>query len=301
MSTDQLRTLLAVAELGSLSRAAAVRKLGQSTVSFQLKALEESVGARLLDRTGRGVRPTATGRLLLRYARRLIALEEEALTRVRAEETGVTGRVNIAASTIPAEYLLPARLARFRAEHPESSVRVTVSDSRGAEAALLAESCDLAVVGAPVRDRRVASVRLAEDEVVLAGPTRGPYASASVRRRADLASLPLVLREAGSGTQQAVERLLPSGALDPEGPGRVELGSSEAARRAVLHGLGFAFLSRTAIADDVAAGTLRVVPFPGTPVRRTFWVARLRTITPSATVRAFLALLEREAPRRGSR
>src|SRR5438128_1730390 len=103
MEIDQLCTFLAVLEHGNFSRAAESLRLGQSTVSFHIKALESAVGARLIDRGGRGVRPTAAGRLLRRYATRLVALRDEALARLRTEEKGESGHLVIAASTIPAE------------------------------------------------------------------------------------------------------------------------------------------------------------------------------------------------------
>jgi DNA-binding transcriptional LysR family regulator len=293
MNTELLRTFVAVASEGGFSRAGRALGIGQSTVSLHVKLLEEQAGARLLDRAGRAggrVRPTPTGSVLLSHARRLLAAEAELFAAVRAEEAGGRGRVVIAASTVPADYLLPPLLAGFLSAHPEVRVVVEVSDSRGAETALLAEACDLAVVGAPIGDKRVRSTRLASDEVVLAGPTRGPHAGVTATSRRGLARLPLILREAGSGTQQAIARLLPAGS-DGAVLGRLQLGSTEAVRRSVRAGLGFAFLSRTAIAADLEAGELQVVKLPGTPVRRAFWVARLRTVTPSAAARALLQAL----------
>src|SRR5262245_11822840 len=113
MDIDQLRTFLAVLDHGSFSHAAEARGIGQSTVSFHVKALETSVGAKLLDRRGGQVRPTATGNVLRRYALRIVSLRDEALARLRAEESGQVGRLTIAASTIPAEHLLPPVLAEF--------------------------------------------------------------------------------------------------------------------------------------------------------------------------------------------
>jgi len=112
MDVGQLRTFLAVLEHGSFSHAAEALRIGQSTASFHIKALETSVGTRLLDRRGGRVRPTATGAVLRRYALRIVSLRDEALARLRAEESGEAGRLTIAASTIPGEYLLPQHRGR---------------------------------------------------------------------------------------------------------------------------------------------------------------------------------------------
>jgi DNA-binding transcriptional LysR family regulator len=294
MNLDQLRTFVCVAELASFSRAANALGLGQSTVSFQIRALEESVGAQLLDRAGRGARPTPTGRTLLRYARRMLALEQEALGKVRAEERGESGRVVVAASTIPAEYLLPKLIGSFRPLHPEVTVVVDVSDSRRATAALLAQDAEIAIVGSPPQDSRAESAPLAEDEIVLVGP---PDAPASLDRH-QLAERPMVLREAGSGTREAAAALLPPESLD----GRlatVQVGSTEAARRCVREGLGYTLISRVAVEEDLEAGRLRLVAYPGTPLRRTFHLVRLRAVTPSAAARAFLRHLDEHAAAQG--
>ena len=103
MEIDQLRTFLSVLDHGGFSRAAEALRVGQSTVSFHVKALETAVGARLLDRRRGRVRATPAGRLLARYALKLVALRDEALARLRDEEAGERGRVRVAASTIPAE------------------------------------------------------------------------------------------------------------------------------------------------------------------------------------------------------
>jgi len=300
MNTELLRTFTTVVAEGGFSRAARALRVGQSTVSLHIKALEELCGARLLDRAGRGVALTASGRLLLGRARRLLGLEDELLAAVRSEEAGEAGRVVIAASSIPADYLLPPLLAAFHQRHPDVNLVVDVSDSERATAALLAGACDLAVVGAAARDKRIAATRLAEDEVVLVGPTRGHHAAVRAVSRRELGALPILLREPGSGTHEAIARLLPRPS-SPAPAGTVQVGTTLALRRLVQAGLGFAFLSRLAIADDVAAGHLQVVRLPGTPVRRAFHVATLRTVTPSAAARSFLRFVRGEAAPAGGR
>jgi phosphonate transport system ATP-binding protein len=212
-----------------------------------------------------------------------VALREEALRRLRAEERGESGRVTIAASTIPAEYLLPPLMAEFRRARPGVAFEVAVSDSRGALAALLAQECELAVVGARVPDKRLLYAPFADDEVVLVAP---PPSRRGGPGRSDRA-LPLIARQEGSGTRAAVARLVDAEAAP------IQVGSSEAAKRCVLAGLGAAFLSRRAVADELDAGRLVVVAAPGTPARRRFVVARWRSATLTAPARAFLQLMQK--------
>lgn len=292
MEFDQLKTLLAVLEHGSFTRAAEALGLSQSTVSFHVKALESTAGVRLLDRGRDGVRPTAAGKRLRGHAERLVALRGEALEDLRAESQGQRGRVVVAASTIPGEYLLPDRLAQLRRSHPGVSVRVEISESSRALAALVARECDLALVGRCPQDRALVAEPFAEDEVVLVGPGPDPHDPGDAGDDMTwLRRVPLVLRGEGSGTRAAVAPLLARMGSDPEGPARVVVGSTEAAKRCVLAGLGLTFISRLAVADELADGRMVLVPLSGTPVARRFWVVHRRDRSPSSAASALMALL----------
>src|SRR5262245_46080746 len=239
MEFDQLRTFLAVLEHKSFVRAGQALHLGQSTVSFHIKSLEQRVGATLLERGRGNVEPTAAGRVLLPYAERIIGLVDEAAARLRAGENGEVGRLVIAASTIPGEYLAPALLAEFRKRHPRIRVEMDVSDSEMATSALLAREADLALVGSKPRDRRLSASIFASDEVVLVGPAPNPFAPKGRLTLKELADVPLILREQGSGTRGAIARILPHLG---ERAAVLRVGSSEAAKRCVQHGLGLAFV-----------------------------------------------------------
>jgi len=288
MQLDQLRTFLAVLRHGSFSRAGQALRIGQSTVSFHIAALESAAGARLLDRKGGHLRLTQSGVTLERYARRIIELRDEALERLSAEEAGQRGRLTLASSTIPADYLLPPVLARFCQSHPKVGVRVDVSDSRGALEQLLAQEADLALVGARRADRRLVFTAFAEDEIVLVGRAHGPLTSKRPSE-AELAKARLIVREEGSGTRQAAEAFLALQGAD--GPPPLEVSSTTAAKRCVLEGAGLALLSRRAVEEELRGGTLTVVSAPRLPVQRRFYLVRARAASPSATARAFSQLL----------
>ena len=266
MTLDQLSVFVASVDLGSLSRAAARLGLSQSTVSFHIANLEADVGTRLLDRGRSGVRPTSAGERLLPRARELLSLAQEA--RREVAEAAPWGRLVVHASTIPATWLLPPALGRLRERAPGLSVEVRVSDSKLAQRALLERACELALFGSPASDPRIRSAAFAHDRVLLVGrPGLDPQQG-------------LVLREAGSGTQAAVASLL------PDSPVRVEVGSTEAVRRCLLSGLGVGPISEIAVREDLEAGRLVVHEWPGFPVERAFFVARLRDSTPTAAARA---------------
>jgi len=289
MEFDQLRTLLAVLEHRSFVRAGEALGIGQSTVSFHVKALEQRVGVVLLERGRGSIGPTAAGRALLPYAQRIVALVDEARARLDSSKKGEVGELALAASTIPGEYLLPPLLAAFRVRHPGIRLEMAVFDSEKALAALLAREVDLAIVGTRPRGRELVSGIFAHDEIVLVGPAESAFAPHGKLSVKELKDVPLVLREQGSGTREAIARFLPH---VHDSKHALRVGSTEAAKRCVQHGMGLAFLSRQAVASELAAGLFMVVALAGTPVRRTFYWARHRSVTPSAAAQAFLALVE---------
>lgn len=274
MQLEQLRTFLHVVEHGSFTRAARSRAVSQSTISTHIAHLETSVGTRLLDRDRSGVRLTHAGTRLVPRARRLLALADETLTAVAGPER--QDQLTLAASTIPATFLLPAALGRLRAAAPLLTLTMDVSDSTRALRSLLDGTIDIAVIGSAPKDPRLLTHPIGDDRIVLVGP-RGRELPT------DLLTAPLVVREPGSGTAQAVAHLLPT-----DNP-RIQVSSTEAVRRCVLAGLGFALVSELAIRDDVEAGRLVTHPFEGTPLRRSFHVARLRNRTPGPWTRRLWA------------
>ncbi|MFT4628295.1 MAG: DNA-binding transcriptional LysR family regulator [Myxococcota bacterium] len=278
MKLDQLRTFLAVVDHGSFTRAAAALDVSQSTVSLQVATLEGAVGAKLVDRRRGEALLTPSGLVLERYAHSILALVDEAAGAARLEREVATGQVLLEASTIPSAYLLPAVIAKFRAKVPAVMVRLRASDSASAQAALLDQRCDLCVIGSEPSDARIEYLPVARDEVVLIGPPGAPA------RLASLDGVPMVFREPGSGTRGAVAHLLPARAV-------VEVGSTEAARRCVLEGIGYSFISRMAVEDDLRDGRLQLVELPGTPVQRQVFAARLRGLTPTAAARALWTAL----------
>lgn len=289
MEPDQLRTLLAVLEHGSFTRAAAALGLGQSTVSGHIKLLEGELGVQLLDRDRARVKATSQGIILAGYAREILALRRAALAHLQAERRGIVGQLSITASTIAAEYLLPPLLAELRHTHRGVVIRIEVGNSAHALGALTARTCELAVVGQRATDRRVTARPFGSDDIVLVARCPDPFALPR-DGSASLKSVPIVGRGEGSGTRAATETLVAEHCGQAEQPFAIEVGSTEAAKRCVLHGLGVTFLSRLAITAELHAGALQIIPLPGTPVVRTFQVAWLRSATLSPAAEAFLEL-----------
>ena len=141
---DVLRTFVTGLELGSFAKAADRLGRSPSAVSLHLRRLEDQAGRPLLHKQGRGLVPTEAGEMLLGYARRLLALNDEAIDAVRGE--AVTGTVRLGLPQDFAEGMLPAVLARFAAAHPAIRVEVVIERNVALRDGIEAGRFDLALL-----------------------------------------------------------------------------------------------------------------------------------------------------------
>ena len=266
----KLETFRVVARVGRISAAAREVHLSQPAVTAQVQQLEESLGQALLVRTARGVVLTAAGRTLLEYANRLEALSEEAVEAVSGTpEKG--GELRLAASTTIAGYVMPILVADFRRREPAVHVRLEVGNTAEVLDAVGRGRVPLGLVEGLARAPRLRLERYLDDELLPVISRDAPSGLARVRRAAELAHVPVLMREPGSGTRAVVERALrKAGARRQLQAGDLELGSTQAIKTAALLGLGVAFLSRWSIREELATGRLRLLPIADLSIQRVF-------------------------------
>jgi DNA-binding transcriptional LysR family regulator len=256
MDTRQLAAFCAVVEQKSFSAAAQRLGVTQPAVSLQIRTLERRLGKQLLDRSGRRVEPTEAGLRLYRSAQRLLALEEQLLEDVAADDAPVTGRLELGASTGPGGTVLPRVLCEFQREHPQVTVALSVGDTQTVVEQVARRELELGVVGAARRHRGVVFEPFFRDQVVLACPPGHPFAGRTVSLE-ELRAEPLILMQDGAGVRQVIEdELRDAGVRLRDLDIRLELGLQESVRSAVESGYGVTFISRSAIENDVAAGTI---------------------------------------------
>jgi DNA-binding transcriptional LysR family regulator len=297
MDTRQLAAFCAVVERRSFSQAAERLGVTQPAVSLQVRALEERLGRKLLDRSGRRVEPTEAGRRLYRGAQRMLNLEEQLVAELAAEETGeLQGTLAIGASTGPGAHLVPVLLCEFQRGWPELRVALTIADTQGVIEQVAERELELGVVGAPSRHRALVFEPLVHDEIALAVPPGHRFA----RRTLTLEQLreeTLISMQEGAGVRHVVEDELRRAGLRPrELEPRLELGLQESVKSAVAAGYGVAFISRTAIEGELAAGTLATAKVRGLEPTRQIYVVRPRGRMLTRAAEAFLAFVAQKVP-----
>ena len=287
----RLRLLVEIGRRGSMSAAARAVGIGQPTASEHVRILEGAAGQRLVERSGRGSSLTEAGEVLaLHAAQALHVLEagEEELARLAGLESGT---VRIGASTTPGVYLLPDTLGCFRRDHPNVSVVVEIASTDEILRRLRAGRVQLALVGEAEPDERIVVERFVGDEIV--GVARPGVLTLRERRAGARALGPptLPVREEGSSTRRVAGRALAAARIWPARTW--ELDSTEAIKRAAREGLGIAFLSRYAVAEEVERGELEAFRATPKPIVRDLHVARLARRGLSPGERRFVDTLSR--------
>jgi len=293
-SLRQLATFHTVARLGSVSRAAGELNLTQPAVSIQLKLLEDSAGAPLLERQGRGVRLTEAGELMGSYAARILDLWREVGDEMAAQRGEFSGTLRVGAVTT-AEYLLPPLLVSFASAHPNVKVKLRVGNRDEIVRMLSGQETDLAIMGRPPAELKTTSAAFAKHPMAfLASPKHALMARRSVSL-ADVVDANLLVRERGSGTRTTLERLYKEAGL----PLRIgsELSSNEAIKQMCAAGFGAAFLSLNTCALELDAGLLGVLPMAGNPLEREWFVMHLASRRLPQVASAFKQFLTQDGQR----
>ncbi|MFI5340894.1 MAG: selenium metabolism-associated LysR family transcriptional regulator [Candidatus Methylomirabilales bacterium] len=296
MDLRALEVFCKIVELRSFSRAAEAVLLTQPTVSGHIKALETELGLRLFDRAGKTVTPTRAGEILYGYARRILALREEAQQAINEHKGGLKGHLALGASTIPGAYILPSVVAAFKREHPEVTISLHISGSRDIVRGVIDGTCEVGMVGARFEEGRVHYEPFAQDELVLAVQTAHPWASRSTVRLTELAGQPFIMRERGSGTRKVMEQALIDHAVDPDSLRVVlEVTGNEAVRQALKAGAGISVISRRAIEDEIRHKMVAALRIQGVRLVRDFFLVTHKSRSRSPLAKAFLSFMEQSA------
>jgi DNA-binding transcriptional LysR family regulator len=292
MNFDRLRTFRALAESLHFRKTAERLHVSQSAVSQQISTLEHELGVLLVERIGRRTFLTPAGKVLADEASKVLAAVERAGEAVRAYGAGEVDRVRLGASTTPGVYIVPAALGAFRAALPLVDLDFRIANSADIERALVANELDLGVVGEDIAHEELFQVSIGEDEIVAVAAAG--YAPRKRLRRADLESLAVLAREAGSATRKYVDAgLAKVGVKKPNVA--FELPSPEAQVRAAAAGLGLAFVSRHVAASDLAAKRVVIVRIEGVRLVRPITAAYHRDKRVSPAMQKLIVLLRRHA------
>jgi aminoethylphosphonate catabolism LysR family transcriptional regulator len=285
MRYTRLRSFHAVATAGGFNAAADAVHITQPTLTAQVGALEEEYGVDLFIKKGRRRELTDTGRQLLAITSRLFAEEEEAVAFLEQSRELKTGRLSIGAV---GPYHVTEMLAAFNRAYPAIELAVKLGNSHDVLADLLDYKSDIAVLAHIDEDDRLLTVPYRRHPVGVFVRKDHPMAKRKSVKLAALEGEPLIIRETGSTTRRAFEQALAKAKIKPRVV--MEIGSREAIRGAVIHGLGISYVSE---AEFVPDPSLRLIPISDAEIFTYAHVVILQKRAASRIIGAFLEVVRK--------
>jgi len=265
MDFDQIETFLEVARLSSFSRAAERRFRTQPAISSQIRALEEEVGAKLLDRSGGKVAVTGPGKVFQKYAEDTLEQRRVMLVALAEMHRVPRGEIVVSANEGTCLHILPEVFAEFKRQYPKVGVGVKRLEHNKILEAIIDNSCDFGIVSMPVPDKRLTVVPIHRDELIVITPPDHPLAAQKKATVAEVVEYPLLLPKVGR-TRDALETLFHERRLKPIIS--MELDSSELMKRFVAADVGVGFIPRSHVAEDLQAKALAALTLADASLQR---------------------------------
>lgn len=288
----QLSVFEAVARLGNFTRAGEELYMAQPTVSVHIKKLTETVGLPLFEQVGRKVYLTDAGAILHKACAEIFATlanVEDSYAQMRSLESG---RLRVAVSTT-GKYFVPRLLAEYVKDHPGVEISMQVQNREALVERLAANADDLYVFANPPSEPEVVTQVILPNPYVAFAKDDHPLAHAKGIDFARFAQEPLLIREPGSGTHMVTLECYEKHGLQPNI--RMELGSNEAIKQAILAGLGVSIMSRYTLGLDSDSRGLVVLDVEGLPIEGAWYFAYPVGKQPPPVVRSFMDFVRKRA------
>lgn len=269
-----------VADNLSFTKASKALYISQPAVTRHINELEKQYEKALFNRLGNKISLTDEGKLFLDYANKILALYQELEDSFQHFNNIFPKQVNMGASTTIAQYLLPILFYKLKANYPDTDFKLLNDNSENIEALLLDKKISLGFTEGSASHPSIHYETFVKDEIVLVTRANNPTLIETKEIPLDqLKTLPLVLREEGSGTRKIIEQSLKAKQIHPVDLQKdMVLGSSESIKTYLLHSNSFAFLSIHSIAEELRSNKFRIIDVQNLDIQRVFYFATLHGI-----------------------
>ncbi|MDB5197464.1 MAG: transcriptional regulator [Flaviaesturariibacter sp.] len=275
MSDFRLEVFYTVARRLSFTKAAAELFISQPAVTKHVHELEDQYGTKLFERSGNQVRLTAAGRLLLQHAEEVFAVYRSLEAKMASLNHREQGLLRLGASTTIAQYVIPPLLAGFRQAYGNVSVQLINGNTEQIETALLKKEIELGIIEGRSKKPAIKYLPFLKDSLLLVSRSH-PNVQGGLTPQ-ELTTLPLLLREPGSGTLEVIEHALKQHKIRLSGLTiEMQLGSTESIKSYLQYSDCVAFLSSHSIQRELAAGDLQIIPLKGLAIERWFYLIHLQ-------------------------
>ncbi len=294
MEFRELKTFCAVVEQESFSRAGQIVHLSQPTVSLQIKALENELNVKLLDRLDRNVILTAAGQILYQHAKEIL----ERIDRLKGaicESSGqkVYGKITIGTGVTIGESTMPQLLGLFKKKYPLVEISLKILDTSAIIKQMLSHKLDMGIIGAKIYNNNLTLKEFTSDSLILIVHPSNPFATREEVTLSELLEEPILVREEGSGTRMSIcNEFYKRGVNESEMNIIMELGSTGAIKQAVLSNQGIAFINQQAVQNELNSGLINKVLVKDFDLKKEFYLVLHQKKTKSKILEAFLRFLE---------
>lgn len=257
MNVDQMKAFHKVAATRSFTKAARELFLTQSAISQQIRALENEIGGRLFDRSGKRIRLTGEGEVLLTYTEKLFDLHEEIETLFGSLRTLRKGKIAVGATAVIGTYFMPSVISAYHRQYPGIEMDLRMGNSEQILRMILDREVDLGVAGMIKKPATLKSVFIHREELIFVCSPQNPLAARKTVALGDLDRIPFIWREKGTQTLALVQRWFQEHAADDFPHQTLSLANMEAAKRIVEEGYGVTIIPATAARREIEAGLLQ--------------------------------------------
>lgn len=275
----QVRGFLEVVSEKSFTNASRNLKMSQASISHQVGQLEKMLGLKLINRNSQDFSLTDEGRIFVKFCEKLMKDVGNLKSEMQAGTFG--GIITIISSSIPGTYILPGIISEHRKVSTGNYYKLEIGNSREAIEKIKQGEVDLAITGREIKHPSLGYSEIYNDEIVLV-TAPGEKTKITVD---ELKTIPLIVRETGSGTKNVVENALLEQGIQPSELNIVmECTTSEGLREAVISGNGYSFISSLAVDRDVKLGKIKVCDTGSFKIKRPFFIvtSKVRPLNDSA-------------------
>jgi DNA-binding transcriptional LysR family regulator len=291
LNFNQLRVFYHAAKSQSFTQAARELYITQPAVTAQMKSLESTCQFTLFRKKGRNLHLTHEGRTLFEHVCKIFEYEKEIEESIVGMHKLSVGKLRIGTTKTYARFLMPSLVSRFLREHPQVKIIVNEGSSQDVILDLLEFKNDIALITKAVVRAEVSFTPFRREELVLILSPNHPLAARGRISFEQLAEVPIIMKELGSGTRKVVDQLFQTHNRIPKI--FMETGNTELIKQLVMQGEGVSFLVNIAVAQEISQKTLATVELEGHKLALDVDIAHLHDQLPSPAVQAFVDMLQK--------
>ena len=294
MNFKHIEAFVRVVDLGSFSKAAEAIFLSQSSVSTYINILETDLGEILINRSTKEAVPTRAGKIFYENAKEILNLRDSAIKRIKTLSGNLNGEINILASSVPSQYILPRILTQFREFYPNILFNVRQADTFEVASNIATGAAEIGFTGGIAESEKCEFKELMDEKMLVIAPMNQDFSSSKTYVLEEiLYNHTFISREKGSGTRAQYENFFTNQGLDL---GRINAGNSfdntQSIITSVINGLGISIVSEFAANSFIKQKLVIPIKLETELPKRKFYYILKKNSSHSHLVRLFVDFLE---------